>query len=285
MYGEFMNQEKCVFCKMPDEEYIIKGRNNYIIPDYTGDAPPLGGRTLRIVPYRHVESLKDLTDKERKEYFNLFKIGVKVLEKLGSKGFITHTINMERKPYTSEHDPYVDAIDLIENLEKCDDFHTSTLIIDCDYSKMYSFMLQSTFKPEKCYICEPENNHIVHKDNDFTTLSRGRYGEEGDDYDDNLHLVLAPTRHIKNIEEVDDRYFDRLMSCMNAIRQQYNPPGIDIRFHICDTNIDGHFHSHIHSRWYYYRDKFEIRGIQKRNKSDELLRMCTGLQEALLKTG
>jgi len=75
---------KCIFCN-PDEENIVL-RNNHGYARY--DGYPVSPGHLLVIPYRHVSSLFELTDKEVQGLWSLVKAGKEFLdEKYHPEGF------------------------------------------------------------------------------------------------------------------------------------------------------------------------------------------------------
>lgn len=79
-----MESMNCIFCN-PDEESVVL-RNNHGYARY--DGYPVSPGHLLIIPYRHVSSLFDLTDKEVQGLWSLLKAGKEFLnEKYHPDGF------------------------------------------------------------------------------------------------------------------------------------------------------------------------------------------------------
>ena len=79
-----MESMKCIFCN-PDEENIVL-RNNHGYARY--DGYPVSPGHLLVIPYRHVSSLFELTDKEVQGLWSLVKAGKEFLdEKYHPEGF------------------------------------------------------------------------------------------------------------------------------------------------------------------------------------------------------
>jgi ATP adenylyltransferase len=72
----------------------------------------------------------------------------------------------------------------------------------------------------------------------------------------NGHLLLAPRRHLAELEELDSeenlRLMEMLSSCCTILRQQLHPHGINIGLNLGKTagaGIADHLHFHLVPRW------------------------------------
>ncbi|MDI6806708.1 MAG: HIT domain-containing protein [Candidatus Aenigmarchaeota archaeon] len=89
-YVKMEKPEGCIFCDKPkenkdEENYILyRGKHNFIILNNY----PYNPGHLMVAPYRHVESLEELSKEERYEHFDMVTKGVEVLKKaLSPDGF------------------------------------------------------------------------------------------------------------------------------------------------------------------------------------------------------
>ena len=82
--------EKCILCEKPaqdtdTENYILyRGDNNFVIVN----AYPYNPGHLMVAPYRHIASLSEMAEEERKEHFDIVSRSVEVLKlELNPGGF------------------------------------------------------------------------------------------------------------------------------------------------------------------------------------------------------
>ena len=70
------------------------------------------------------------------------------------------------------------------------------------------------------------------------------------------HLMVAPYRHIANLEELTKEelheHFEIVSRCVQVLRQVFNPAGFNMGMNIgriAGAGIDTHIHTHIVPRW------------------------------------
>jgi len=90
---EYILKEKsdgCILCEKPEQDndeanhILYRGDQNYIIMN----SYPYNPGHLMIVPYRHIVSLEEMTDAERREHFDIVSRSLKTLRKLlNAEGF------------------------------------------------------------------------------------------------------------------------------------------------------------------------------------------------------
>ena len=112
-----------------------------------------------------------------------------------------------------------------------------------------------TEKTEGCILCDKprENNdalnYILYRgDDNFVMLNSYPYNPG--------HLMIAPYRHIANLEELTDEecneHFKIVGRSIKMLRQVFNPAGFNIGINVgrvAGAGIDDHFHTHIVPRW------------------------------------
>ncbi|MFC2068839.1 HIT domain-containing protein [Chloroflexota bacterium] len=110
-------------------------------------------------------------------------------------------------------------------------------------------------KPEDCFLC------ILPKDTDDVAnyiLYRGQWNFViMNSYPYNPgHLLVAPSRHIANLEELTGEEIQEHLSVVSqgikVLKQVLNPSGFNIGMNIgriAGAGIDTHLHSHIVPRW------------------------------------
>ncbi len=110
-------------------------------------------------------------------------------------------------------------------------------------------------KPEGCILCEKpkENNdalnYILYRgDKNFVIMNSYPYNPG--------HLMIAPYRHIANLEELTDEelleHFQIIGRATKLLKQVFNPDGFNIGINIgkvAGAGIAEHIHSHIVPRW------------------------------------
>ncbi len=110
-------------------------------------------------------------------------------------------------------------------------------------------------KTEGCILCDKprENNdalnYILYRgDKNFVMLNSYPYNPG--------HLMIAPYRHIANLEELTDEerneHFKIVSRSIKMLRQVFNPAGFNIGINVgrvAGAGIDDHFHTHIVPRW------------------------------------
>jgi ATP adenylyltransferase len=80
--------EECILCEKPKEDkdvqnYILyRGDKNFIILN----SYPYNPGHLLVAPYRHIDSLEELTEEERNEHFAMMSRGIKALKEAFNPG-------------------------------------------------------------------------------------------------------------------------------------------------------------------------------------------------------
>jgi len=106
-----------------------------------------------------------------------------------------------------------------------------------------------------CIFCEkPREN----KDKENYILSRDKHGFailNAFPYN-NGHLMIAPYRHVPNIEDLSDEEFLSIFSLLKrwveVIKMELKPDGFNIGMNIgkaAGAGIEGHIHIHVVPRW------------------------------------
>ena len=110
-------------------------------------------------------------------------------------------------------------------------------------------------KPKGCILCEKPSqnndalNYILYRgDKNFVILNSYPYNPG--------HLMIAPYRHIGNLEELTDEelheHFKIVSRSVKLLKQVFNPDGFNIGINIgkvAGAGIVDHFHTHIVPRW------------------------------------
>ena len=110
-------------------------------------------------------------------------------------------------------------------------------------------------KPEECILCEKPRqdndtlNYILYRgDRNFVIMNSYPYNPG--------HLMVAPYRHIANLEELTDEelheHFQTVSRSIKTLRQVFNPGGFNIGINmgkVAGAGIEDHFHTHIVPRW------------------------------------
>ncbi len=110
-------------------------------------------------------------------------------------------------------------------------------------------------KPEGCILCEKPRqnndtlNYILYRgDKNFIILNSYPYNPG--------HLMIAPYRHIGNLEELTDEelheHFEIVSRGIKLLKQLFKPAGFNIGINIgkiAGAGIVDHFHTHIVPRW------------------------------------
>jgi len=111
-------------------------------------------------------------------------------------------------------------------------------------------------KPKGCILCNKpkENNdalnYILYRgDKNFVIMNTYPYNPG--------HLLIAPYRHIANLEELSDEELHEHWQIVNrslkVLRQAFNPGGFNIGINLgraAGAGIEEHVHTHIVPRWY-----------------------------------
>jgi ATP adenylyltransferase len=110
-------------------------------------------------------------------------------------------------------------------------------------------------KPEGCILCEKSGqsndalNYILYRGGkNFVILNSYPYNPG--------HLMVAPYRHIANLEELIDEerheHFEIVSRSIKILKQVFSPGGFNIGMNIgkvAGAGIDKHVHTHIVPRW------------------------------------
>ena len=110
-------------------------------------------------------------------------------------------------------------------------------------------------KPEGCILCEKPGqnsdatNYILYRgDKNFVIMNSYPYNSG--------HLMIAPYRHIANLEELTDEelheHIEIVSRSIKVLRQVFNPDGFNLGINvgrIAGAGIDKHIHTHIVPRW------------------------------------
>jgi ATP adenylyltransferase len=110
-------------------------------------------------------------------------------------------------------------------------------------------------KTEGCILCEKPRqdndalNYILYRgDKNFVIMNSYPYNPG--------HLMVAPYRHIANLEELTDgelgEHFQIVSRGIKLLKQVFNPGGFNIGIKmgkVAGAGIDGHVHTHIVPRW------------------------------------
>lgn len=110
-------------------------------------------------------------------------------------------------------------------------------------------------KEEGCFLCDkPKQNNdsasyiLFRGDQNFIIMNSYPYNP--------AHLMIAPYRHIANLEELTDgernEHFKIVGRSIKVLKQVLNPEGFNIGMNIgkvAGAGIDGHIHTHVVPRW------------------------------------
>ena len=113
----------------------------------------------------------------------------------------------------------------------------------------------NTEKPAGCILCDKPGqdndviNYILYRGaKNFIILNAYPYSPG--------HLMIAPYRHIANLEELAEeerhKHFDIVSRSIQILKQVFNPSGFNIGINIgkiAGAGIDDHVHTHIVPRW------------------------------------
>ncbi|MEM1682617.1 MAG: HIT domain-containing protein [Ignisphaera sp.] len=115
--------------------------------------------------------------------------------------------------------------------------------------------IASLSKHNECIFCkavqgDDRYNYVIYRTR-YTIAMLNRYPYN------NGHTMIAPIRHVPSPELLSDEELLDLVKTVNtiilAIRQNYNPDGINIGANIgkaAGAGIEGHLHIHVVPRWY-----------------------------------
>jgi len=110
-------------------------------------------------------------------------------------------------------------------------------------------------KPEGCILCDKPkedndtSNYILYRgDKNFIIMNSYPYNPG--------HLMIAPYRHVANLEELSDEELHEHWQIVNRslkiLREVFNPGGFNIGINmgkVAGVGIEGHVHTHIVPRW------------------------------------
>lgn len=110
-------------------------------------------------------------------------------------------------------------------------------------------------KQEGCILCDKPKqnndalNYILYRgDRNFVIMNSYPYNPG--------HLLVAPYRHIANLEELTDEeryeHFQIVSQSVKVLKQVFHPAGFNIGINVgkvAGAGIDDHFHTHIVPRW------------------------------------
>ncbi len=110
-------------------------------------------------------------------------------------------------------------------------------------------------KPEGCILCQKPKetddalNYILYRgEKNFVIMNSYPYNPG--------HLMIAPYRHIANLEELTDaernEHFEIVSRSIKILKQVFSPGGLNIGINVgkvAGAGIDGHVHTHIVPRW------------------------------------
>ena len=110
-------------------------------------------------------------------------------------------------------------------------------------------------KQEGCILCDKPKqnndalNYILYRgDKNFIIMNSYPYNPG--------HLMIAPYRHIANLEELTDEerdeHFEIVSRSIKLLKEVFNPGGFNIGVNIgrvAGAGIDDHIHTHIVPRW------------------------------------
>lgn len=113
----------------------------------------------------------------------------------------------------------------------------------------------SLSKNNECIFCkavqgDDRHNYVIYRTK-YAIAMLNRYPYN------NGHTMVAPIRHTPSLELLSDEELLDIIKTVNivilAIRQNYNPDGINIGANIgkaAGAGIEGHLHIHVVPRWY-----------------------------------
>ena len=110
-------------------------------------------------------------------------------------------------------------------------------------------------KPEGCILCDKPkedsdtSNYILYRgDKNFIIMNSYPYNPG--------HLMIAPYRHVVNLEELSDEELHEHWQIVNRslriLREVFNPGGFNIGINmgrVAGAGLEGHVHTHIVPRW------------------------------------
>lgn len=110
---------------------------------------------------------------------------------------------------------------------------------------------------DTCFLCDAANAS-PDRDDDLFVVARGeRAFVILNLYPYNTgHLMVAPTRHVGELEDLEHEEFDEIWSwtrrSVSALREASQPQGFNIGINLGEAagaGVPGHFHLHVVPRW------------------------------------
>jgi ATP adenylyltransferase len=104
-------------------------------------------------------------------------------------------------------------------------------------------------KGEECIFCDPDAAHLIERGELCVTILNAYPYAPG-------HVMVAPIRHVGELEELDDAELLELMQSANraiaALRAAMNPDGLNVGLNlgkVAGAGIADHLHLHVVPRW------------------------------------
>lgn len=109
--------------------------------------------------------------------------------------------------------------------------------------------------PEGCFLCDDAATddleaHLVLERDELILIVMNRYPYNSG------HLMVAPLRHVGDLEELEQPELDRVMKgtmqCIAALRKAYSPQGYNVGLNLGSAGgagVPGHLHLHVVPRW------------------------------------
>jgi ATP adenylyltransferase len=104
-------------------------------------------------------------------------------------------------------------------------------------------------RSEECIFCEPDPAHLVERGERCVTILNAYPYAPG-------HVMVAPTRHVGDVEQLDDAELHELMKLaqrvISAQRRAMTPDGFNVGFNlgkVAGAGIADHLHLHVVPRW------------------------------------
>ncbi len=97
-YIQMKKPEGCILCEKPGQSndalnyMLYRGDKNFVILN----SYPYNPGHLMVAPYRHIDSLDELTEEERNEHFEMVSQCIKVLRQVYNPGGFNIGVNMGR---------------------------------------------------------------------------------------------------------------------------------------------------------------------------------------------
>ena len=122
------------------------------------------------------------------------------------------------------------------------------------YIKESSKSKGHSFKEKDCFICQglkgKHAKNLILYTNSFALVMLNRYPYN------NGHLMVAPTRHVGEIEKLTpeerDAVFELVQQSVKILKRLMRPDGFNIGANLgryAGAGLPGHFHIHIVPRW------------------------------------